>query len=168
MNWSLAVPPRAGTRCIAALLGLLAPAALFGVAPAHADFRVCNGTQSLVGVAIGYRAQSGWVTEGWWHIAGSNCKTLIEGPLSSRYFYLYAEDADKGGRWDGPINMCVADKEFKINGVNDCFARGYQRAGFQEYDTGEQASWMVQLSGEAAEGNGTGAAAQPSTGKPTP
>ena len=28
---------------------------LVGAAEARADFRVCNGTQSLVGVAIGYR-----------------------------------------------------------------------------------------------------------------
>lgn len=121
-----------------------------GATSAKADFRVCNATQNLVGVGIGYRAKAGWVTEGWWHIEGSTCKTLIEGPLSSRFYYLYAEDAERGGRWDGPISMCVAEKEFKISGVNDCFARGFQRAGFQEYDTGEQASWMVQLTDEPA------------------
>ena len=88
-------------------LAASAASALFA-APAHADFRVCNATQSLVGVSIGYRAQAGWITEGWWHIEGSTCKTLIEGPLASRYYYLYAEDAERGGRWDGPINMCVA------------------------------------------------------------
>ena len=123
---------------------------LAGVAPAHADFRVCNATQSLVGVGIGYRAKAGWITEGWWHIEASNCKTLIEGPLSSRFYYLYAEDAERGGRWDGPVNMCVAEKEFKIAGVTDCVARGFQRAGFQEYDTGEQSSWMVQLTEQPA------------------
>ncbi len=130
---------------------------IFGASGAHADFRVCNATQNLVGVGIGYRAKAGWVTEGWWHIEGSTCKTLIEGPLSSRFYYLYAEDAERGGRWDGPINMCVAEKEFKIAGVNDCFARGFQRAGFQEYDTGEQASWMVQLTDESATMDGTAA-----------
>jgi uncharacterized membrane protein len=141
---------------------LLAPLVLTVSAdPARADFRVCNATQSLVGVAIGYRAKSGWVTEGWWHVDASTCKTLIEGTLSSRYYYLYAEDAERGGRWDGPINMCIAEKEFKISGVQDCFARGFQRAGFQEYDTGEQASWMVQLTDEPVSaggpaGNGTG------------
>jgi uncharacterized membrane protein len=135
------------------LLSPLAMAAATGVA--KADFRVCNATQNLVGVAIGYRANAGWVTEGWWHVEGSTCKTLIEGPLSSRYYYLYAEDAERGGRWDGPINMCVAEREFKIAGVNDCFARGFQRSGFQEYDTGDQGSWMVQLTDDpAADGNG--------------
>ncbi|WOC16482.1 DUF1036 domain-containing protein [Pseudochrobactrum sp. MP213Fo] len=122
---------------------------------ARADFRVCNSTQNLVGVAIGYRAKSGWITEGWWHINGSSCKTLIEGPLTSRYYYVYAEDSEGGGRWDGKVNMCVAENEFKINGVNDCFARGYQRSGFQEYDTGEQSSWMVQLTDDAPSGNAT-------------
>lgn len=121
-----------------------------GTNSAHADFRVCNATQELVGVAIGYRAQTGWITEGWWHVESNKCKTLIEGPLASRYYYLYAEDALRGGRWDGPVNMCVAEREFKVTGVNDCFARGFQRSGFREYDTGNQQSWMVQLVDEAA------------------
>jgi uncharacterized membrane protein len=137
-------------RSARAVLALSLCFPLLSTTAALADFRVCNATQSLVGVGIGYRAKAGWVTEGWWHIEGSTCKTLIEGPLSSRFYYLYAEDAERGGRWDGPINMCVAEKEFKIAGVNDCVARGFQRAGFQEYDTGEQASWMVQLTDEPA------------------
>ncbi len=113
---------------------------------ARADFRVCNGTQNLVGVAIGYRAKEGWVTEGWWQVPATSCATLIEGELQSRYYYLYAEDAARGGRWTGDVNMCVAENEFKISGVQDCFARGFQRMGFKEYDTGRQGSWMVQLS----------------------
>ena len=90
-----------------------------------------------------------------WHIDGSSCKTLIEGPLTSRYYYLYAEDAQGGGRWEGKVNMCVAEKEFRITGVQDCFARGFQRSGFQEYDTGEQSSWMVQLTDETPTENPT-------------
>ncbi|GEO86091.1 DUF1036 domain-containing protein [Ciceribacter naphthalenivorans] len=123
---------------------LFAP--LFAAEAAHAEFRVCNGTQNLVGVAIGYRATEGWITEGWWQVPASTCATLIEGELQSRYYYLYAEDAARGGRWTGDINMCVAENEFKIVGVQDCFARGYQQMGFKEYDTGRQGSWMVQLS----------------------
>lgn len=130
-------------------IGCLAVAAvgyIFAGGEARADFRVCNGTQSLVGSAIGYRAEEGWVTEGWWQIPANSCATLIEGPLQSRYYYLYAEDAGGGGRWGGEIDMCVADSEFRITGVDDCYARGFQRAGFTEYDTGRQRSWMVQLS----------------------
>ena len=57
--------------------------------------------------------------------------------------------------------MCVAEKEFKIAGVTDCVARGFQRAGFQEYDTGEQASWMVQLTDEPADGGDAAATGAP-------
>lgn len=134
----------------AAAQAVLLTLVVFAPSVAKADFRVCNATQSLVGVAIGYRATDGWKTEGWWQIDASTCKTLIEGSLSSRYYYLYAEDAERGGRWDGPVNMCIAKEPFKIVGVNDCFSRGFERAGFQEYDTGEQSSWMVQLTDEPA------------------
>jgi uncharacterized membrane protein len=79
---------------------------LASVNDAKADFRVCNGTQSLVGGAIGYRTAEGWVTEGWWQIPASSCATLIEGQLESRYYYLYAEDAGGGGRWAGE-SICV-------------------------------------------------------------
>jgi uncharacterized membrane protein len=145
----------------AALFAAATVASLLATSAARADFRVCNATQNLVGVSIGYRASTGWVTEGWWHVEGSTCKTLIEGALSSRYYYLYAEDAERGGRWEGSINMCVAEREFKIAGVADCFARGFQRAGFQEYDTGEQSSWMVQLTDSPADGGPAAAATQP-------
>jgi uncharacterized membrane protein len=129
---------------LAAVAGVLALGPAFA-APANAEFRVCNATQNLVGVAIGYRAKEGWISEGWWQIPATTCATLIEGQLQSRYYYLYAEDAARGGRWTGNVNMCVAENEFKITGVNDCYARGYQQFGFKEYDTGRQGSWMVQL-----------------------
>lgn len=129
------------------LLSVVFGTALFSIAqPAAADFRVCNSSQNLVGVAIGYRGAEGWVSEGWWQVPASTCATLIEGELQSRYYYLYAEDAARGGRWTGDVNMCVAENEFKIIGVDDCYARSYQRMGFKEYDTGRQGSWMVQLS----------------------
>ncbi|EJF91771.1 DUF1036 domain-containing protein [Bartonella tamiae] len=119
---------------------------LISVSLARADFRVCNTTQAVIGVSIGYRAPAGWVSEGWWVVGPTRCKTIIDGNLSSRFYYLHAEDAQNTDSWDGPVSMCIKDTEFKIDGVNDCFARGMQKAGFQEIDTGNQTSWMVQLS----------------------
>lgn len=135
---------------------LLLAGAGFGLSAhdAAAEFRVCNATQTAVGVAIGYRAKEGWISEGWWQIPPTTCSTLIEGQLQSRYYYLYAEDAARGGRWTGNVNMCVADNEFKIVGVHDCYARGYQQFGFKEYDTGRQGSWMVQLTDTPATNEG--------------
>ena len=106
-----------------AFFALAAVSPFFIAYAARADFRVCNGTQNLVGVAIGYRAKEGWVTEGWWQVPATTCATLIEGELQSRYYYLYAEDAARGGRWTGDVQMCVAENEFKIAGVQGALAR---------------------------------------------
>lgn len=142
---NLPLPKSAARPFLAALL--LSPLVFFAGTPAaHAEFRVCNGTQNLVGVAIGYRSKEGWVSEGWWQVPANSCTVLIEGELKSRYYYLYAEDAARGGRWTGNVNMCVAENEFRIVGVKDCHVRGFQQLGFKEYDTGRQGSWMVQLS----------------------
>ncbi|MET3890172.1 putative membrane protein [Bosea sp. OAE506] len=124
---------------------LLAGALLAGTAPALADLRMCNTTSSRVGVAIGYRDAQGWTTEGWWNIAPRACETLLRGTLAARFYYVHAVDYDRGGEWTGKSVMCTRNKEFTIRGIEDCLARGYERAGFFEVDTGEQKSWTIQL-----------------------
>lgn len=120
--------------------------ALCGIsAPALADLRMCNTTASRVGVAIGYRDAQGWVTEGWWNIAPRGCETLLRGTLAARFYYVHAVDYDRGGEWTGKSMMCTRNKEFTIRGITDCLARGYDRDGFFEVDTGEQKSWTIQL-----------------------
>jgi len=112
---------------------------------AAADFRLCNNTGSRVGVAVGYKDNEGWTTEGWWNLSARSCETLLRGGLVARFYYIYAVDYDRGGEWSGRAYMCTRDKEFTIRGTDDCLARGYERAGFFEVDTGEQRSWTVQL-----------------------
>ena len=63
----------------------------------------------------------------------------------ARFYYIYALDYERGGEWSGQAFMCTRDKEFTIRGIDDCLARGYERTGFFEVDTGEQRSWTVQL-----------------------
>jgi uncharacterized membrane protein len=121
---------------------------------ATAGFRVCNTTTSRVGVAIGYSDAGEWVTEGWWNIAANDCSTIISGPLESRYYYLYAVDADRGGSWTGNAFMCTRDLMFTIRGIEDCVARGYDRSGFVEIDTNLQPQWLVYLSEENRQGVG--------------
>jgi len=127
---------------------------LAAVLPAWADFRLCNNTGSRVGVAIGYKDAEGWTTEGWWNIASRSCDTLLRGALVARYYYIYAVDYDRGGEWSGHAFMCSRDKEFTIRGTDNCLARGYDRTGFFEVDTGEQRSWTVQLTDTAEQGPG--------------
>ena len=118
--------------------------------PAAADFRLCNNTSSRVGIAIGYKENDGWTTEGWWNLSARSCETLLRGALVARYYYVYAVDYDRGGEWSGQAFMCTRDREFTIRGTEDCLARGYERTGFFEVDTTEQPSWTVQLT-ESAE-----------------
>jgi uncharacterized membrane protein len=113
--------------------------------PAQADFRLCNNTTSRVGVAIGYKGGKGWTTEGWWNLPSNTCETLLKGNLVARYYYVYAIDYDRGGEWMGHAYMCTREKEFTIHGINNCLARGYDRTGFFEVDTGQQRAWTVQL-----------------------
>src|SRR5215204_7740530 len=117
---------------------------------AAADFRLCNNTSSRVGIALGYKDADGWTTEGWWNVSSRSCETLLRGTLVARFYYIYALDYERGGEWSGQAFMCTRDKEFTIRGIDDCLARGYERTGFFEVDTGEQRSWTVQLT-EATE-----------------
>lgn len=122
---------------------------------AMADLRVCNKTNGRIGVAIGYKADKDWTAEGWWTVDADTCETLLAGSLVSRYYYMYAVDYEQGGEWSGKSAfMCTRDKEFTIEGVNDCVARGYQRTGFYEVDTGVQESWTIELTEPTSRGVG--------------
>lgn len=128
---------------IAALVML--PAALALPQPALADLRVCNQTQSTISIAFGYRAESGWQSEGWWVAGPQACTTVFQGDLTARYYYLHAVDDVAGGAWDGSVFMCTQDASFTIFGVEDCLARGYERTGFFEIDTQDRPDWTMQL-----------------------
>jgi uncharacterized membrane protein len=146
--------PRHFTRCILATAVLAGSLILLPVRPALADFRLCNNTGSRVGVAIGYKDAEGWTTEGWWNVAARSCETLLRGNLVARYYYIYAVDYDRGGEWSGHAFMCSREKEFTIRSNDNCLARGYDRTGYFEVDSGEQRSWTVQLTDTAEQAPG--------------
>lgn len=114
-------------------------------APALADLKLCNGTTSRIGVAIGYQDKSTFATEGWWNIPAQSCETLLRGPPPSRYVYVYAVDYDRGGEWSGTSYMCTTDKSFRIRDIADCEKRGHRRTGFMEVDTGGARDWTIRL-----------------------
>lgn len=153
-----------------ALLVMLAGGALFSITPAYADLRVCNQTADPVSIALGYRATSGWQSEGWWVAAPAQCATVFQGNLNSRFFYLFAADDIGGGAWDGSVYMCTRDDSFAIFGVEDCLARGYERTGFFEVDTQNKTDWTLQLTDPAASAgaSGTDADGPPGTDTTSP
>jgi uncharacterized membrane protein len=144
-------PGRILKRCARVCVAALAAGFALAASPALADFHLCNNTGSRVGIAVGYKdAEGGWTTEGWWNLSARSCETLLKGTLVARFYYIYAIDYDRGGEWSGQAFMCTREKEFTIRGTEDCLARGYDRTGFFEVDTGEQRAWTVQLT-ESAE-----------------
>lgn len=131
------------------LVGTLLSSMLFFAAPAKADLRVCNETANMVSVALGYRADRGWMSEGWWQAPPGDCRVLYQGTLERRFYYIYAVDDVGGGAWDGSVFMCTRDETFTIFGVEDCLARGYERTGFFEIDTQSRTDWTLQLTENA-------------------
>lgn len=123
-------------------------------------FQICNLTSSTVGVAIGYRDGETLVTEGWWTLSpqrgdSPSCVSpaALAEPLQERYYYVYAVDYTLGGEWAGDTFMCTSDREFTIRGIEDCVARGYDRTGFVEIDTGDRPSYIVRLTDQQGVGS---------------
>ena len=146
------------------LAGLVLSALGFSAAPAFADLRVCNQSTNQVSIALGYRADKGWQSEGWWVAPPTKCAIVYQGDLHSRFFYLYVADDIGGGTWDGSVYMCSRDESFTIFGVEDCLARGYERTGFFEVDTQNRTDWTLQLTDPA----NNDAAAPPDNGDAAP
>jgi len=138
----------------------------FAATPAKADLRVCNETTNSVSVALGYRAERGWQSEGWWVANPDQCATVYQGDLDARFYYLFVADDIGGGAWDGSVFMCTRDETFTIFGVEDCLARGYERTGFFEVDTQNRSDWTLQLTDPVIDPDAGGVDGEP-MGDPT-
>ena len=128
-----------------AIIACALAALLLPQTAARADFRVCNNTAGRTSLSLAYTDGQTWLTEGWWNLKANTCETLLRGPLAAQFYYVYGLD-ESGGEWKGKAFMCTRDHEFRIEGRQDCFVRGYDRTGFFEIDTGKDAKdWTVQL-----------------------
>ena len=128
-------------RLVLALAVLIAAAS-----PAAAGLSVCNKGTHGVKVALGQFNGMRWTSEGWWQVAAKKCAEVRAGHLDARFYYLYATDG-ASGTWDGGKNFCVGSHDkFLIVGRGACAARGFDRRGFFEVDTGNQLNWTQSLS----------------------
>ena len=128
-------------------LGLFAAVGLLGIAfasaPAKADFEICNKTKESVSVAVGYRENGDWISEGWWNVEGGQCATVYAKKLSEVKYYVYGESDSLV--WQGDYTFCVVNDEFTIVGDTDCKKRGYEPQGFMEVDVGDNTSFTFNL-----------------------
>lgn len=115
------------------------------VGPAEARLSVCNRSERAADVALGRYNGGMWRSEGWWKIGPNACADVIKSALDSRFYYLYASDG-ASGTWDGSKAFCTGPGRFAIVGRAHCAARGFDRKGFFEIDTGEKADWTQSLS----------------------
>ncbi len=105
-------------------------------APAWAGLEICNATDARHSVAIGYKGDEGWTSEGWWNIDPGDCVRPLKDDL--RYQY-YCFRATSGGHefQDENYVFCTQKTAFTIVGDEDCADRGYTRSKFRRIDTGE-------------------------------
>lgn len=107
---------------------------------------MCNKTAHDTKLALGLYDGATWSSRGWWTVPAESCREILPGPLSSRFYYLYATD-NGSGSWDGRKSFCVAAADsFVIRGRGDCEAHGYDRKGFFEIDTGQARDYTQTLS----------------------
>ena len=128
-----------------ALLALAIAANGAMAAIARAEFRICNKTPGRIGLVIGVKDGPIHITQGWFNLKPNACETPIREDLKDGPYYIYGVDYDRGGEWTGPELLCVGDREFYVEGSTDCYARGYDRAGFRRIDTNRQKSWTLNI-----------------------
>lgn len=99
--------------------------------PAAAELRFCNETSARVTVAIGYRSDGAWRSEGWWAVESGACRAAVSEPLANRFYYYRA--TSKLDSWTHEnYFFCTTTQAFDIVGDEDCQARGYDREEFTE------------------------------------
>lgn len=114
--------------------------------PALAQLEVCNGTDVMHRVAIGYQGDKTWTSEGWWDFEPGECAVVVSEPLS-RQSYYYKVRAE-GHEYGGNFAFCTGDSPFTIFGDTDCVERGFERELFVLEDTGPTATeWTIALTG---------------------
>lgn len=103
-----------------------------------AGLEICNDTEIRKTVAIGYKSDEDWVSEGWWNIQPDNCVMPVKGDLNNRYYYVLAKS--KGWTFEhGNIAFCTTPEVFTIVGDQACGERGYDKGLFTQVDTGKTA-----------------------------
>lgn len=102
---------------------------------AKADLVICSRKINRhMDVAIGYRKDGQWVSEGWWKLPPSDCVTPVSGELPVRYYYLRAVEWGTGIVREQNYTFCISSERFTIYGDTDCESRGFEGKGFFQYD----------------------------------
>lgn len=105
---------------------------------AEASLEICNDTQHLQSISIGFKGDNDWMSQGWWNIEPGDCAIVVGGDLTRRYYYYFA-DSEAGNFQGQDFLFCVENEIFDIEGDTNCEGRGYETVSMREIDTGETA-----------------------------
>lgn len=126
-------------------IGLLLIVAALEVRPAFAQFEVCNKTTISMDVAIHQYVAPSWQTKGWWNIKPDQCRTLVSGDLTSRYYFFHASNGRMNRTWQGELTRCVSSQAFTYPDDHACDGPSDRRARFVKVDTGDSKKWSQGL-----------------------
>ena len=106
---------------------------------ARAGLKICNKAEVLHSLAVAYKDGENWKSSGWWNIDPGECKTVIGGDLTQRFYY-YRATATGRTFAGGNYVFCTQKDVFTIVGEQgNCAARGYDDNEFRKLDTGKKA-----------------------------
>ena len=78
-------------------------------------------------------------------MSANSCIDLVKEPLESRFVYIYAMNVRGEDVLTGGTRMCLNFKQFIIEGIEECWQRGYDAANFAEIDTRDAEEWDLFL-----------------------
>ena len=133
---------KAGT---AALFNALETEAMKTVVPA--GYTICNDTDKAAFAALGQKKAQGFVSRGWWTVAGGTCSQVMTEPLSGTPVYLRIERQGGVPLVAGPMTFCVTNIEFEIQGRDRCVKRGLAEAGFVETNVYGRPGYTAHITG---------------------
>lgn len=122
---------------------------LFSLCPAaaFADVEFCNSTDAVVSVAIGYKGDADWVSEGWWNVDPGDCRTVLPGNTPKSHYYYRVESGAYTFEHETYM-FCTSDDVFTIVGDTNCESRGYDREGFNEIAMEGRPGFTIDITGD--------------------
>lgn len=123
-------------------------------AVAHADYRFCNATSYVLDGAIAFETEGGPTSRGWFRMPPGECRAALEGPVAAQDYYVFARsiDAHEGSikYFSGNESFCIIERDFEIEGREQCAMRGYDSSDFLRVSTKGGDAWTTTFS-EASE-----------------
>ena len=113
---------------------------------APAGYSICNESNAELWAALGLKTGNVWISRGWWHVAPGACAKAITEPLSADKIYLHAEKHGNHHLVAGPMNFCVTNITFEVQGKDGCPKRGLVDAGFAATSTKGLAGFAAHIS----------------------